>query len=99
RDDLVTGVQTCALPISVCSITHGAILLAGAGTERGCAEALPSANTASVIAEKQSSTPIKTRSLKNPPSLRLWRTSLRADFFFIRSEERRVGKGVRYRWS
>src|SRR5207253_5122957 len=75
--------NSACCPLAECSITHGAILLAGAGTERGCAEALPSANTASVIVEKQSSTPIKTRSLKNPPSARLRRTSLDVDFFFI----------------
>src|SRR6266516_3264300 len=67
--------NSACCPLAVCSITHGAILFAEGGIDRGCAEALPSANRTSVIAEKQSRTPTKTRSLKNAD----WD----ADFFFI----------------
>src|SRR5438067_13849157 len=98
--------NSACCPLAVCCVTHEAILfaaanpsvggLAGAGAVRGCAEALPSANRTTMIAAKQSRTPSKTRSLKNPPSLTSLRARLRrveklrragadwdADVFFI----------------
>ncbi|PYJ56187.1 MAG: hypothetical protein DME82_05215 [Verrucomicrobia bacterium] len=51
----------------------------------GCDALRDCANTTIVTAAKHSKTPSATRSLKNPPSLRLRRAGadLEADFFFI----------------
>src|SRR5258708_28383697 len=83
RDDLVTGVQTCALPISFVRIVpphflhRGPLIkngatVSGAGNEVGQFERMSHINAS--------------RTMAIPPRRR-------------RSEERRVGKECRSRWS
>src|SRR5687767_15416778 len=71
RDKLVTGVQTCALPIS-------ALITAPCSVSRASMNAANPSWTVSVVAA--------------------WRAALPLAIFF-RSEERRVGKECRSRWS
>src|SRR5258708_15613343 len=77
RDDLVTGVQTCALPISP-------------RAERGVAPHQPRRAVLSAAPEEQGDRAVA-------PPLDLGRPS--AGLRRQRSEERRVGKECRSRWS
>src|SRR5699024_11243082 len=81
RDRNVTGVQTCALPISMCS--------------RQFFKILP---TASAL---QFSSPVKTKSFTPPCKILILRSSavIKNGASAFRSEERRVGKESRARWS
>src|SRR5258708_14611483 len=85
RDDLVTGVQTCALPICqgarpVQSITRFAL---SQGPAQGPSEILGSADTTSPMMA----------ALANAAASHV------AEQDDVRSEERRVGKECRSRWS
>src|SRR5258708_15072459 len=84
RDDLVTGVQTCALPISF-------LLLACTGTQR-MKDGRLVANLRLFSARPRASRK-QERAL---PSLAMW---ILSGVLFVRSEERRVGKECRSRWS
>src|SRR2546430_10900068 len=81
RDLTVTGVQTCALPISLMTaLTEASLTIAAAAA----------ALTTLIAADSASSTAARAR------------TSTETAFeaaFAIRSEERRVGKECRSRWS
>src|SRR5438132_5136532 len=78
RDHCVTGVQTCALPISVCSVSFKAASDPIELVLRGfCSRLLICSSSSS----KKTSFPTNLLALS------------------IRSEERRVGKECRYRWS
>src|SRR5947208_13501075 len=85
RDDLVTGVQTCALPIYTRFQFRTRVMLL----------------------QRQYAKPVTTAVPRRPSdeSNLLWERfeSLVGEFFdlphLLRSEERRVGKECRYRWS
>src|SRR5258707_11941888 len=82
RDIGVTGVQTCALPISLSTRT------VPFGTVSGGTRCSPCAVTIEPFASREKS-PLRVSAV--PPSERLtWKK---------RSEERRVGKECRSRWS
>src|SRR5258708_31317721 len=83
RDDLVTGVQTCALPISC----RGRMVRARSHRTRSPLPSDPGRGRG-----RRSGTPAGVRILGiwNPVAARLRR---------LRSEERRVGKECRSRWS
>src|SRR5687767_15771967 len=80
RDKLVTGVQTCALPILICSATF--FRSSGSGNCAGSNSRILSKYLGSLNSLSYCGAP--------PPS-----TNSRAG----RSEERRVGKECRSRWS
>src|SRR5207249_6171430 len=81
RDRNVTGVQTCALPISwIATRGHSISLTAG---HRSCA-AFAIRRTQNANSKTVASAPIAARNTKRDEN---------------RSEERRVGKECRYRWS
>src|SRR3989440_5831095 len=80
RDLIVTGVQTCALPISPQPLIDS--------TRRGYGYDPAAART--LLAEAGSSGGI---------DVRLWRTGTNVELSRVRSEERRVGKECRSRWS
>src|SRR5207244_8235723 len=95
RDDLVTGVQTCALPISGMIDTTAAPRSAAYSTERTVQSTDSAAGTygAPSSTNTRRSMPCSERNaaaaVKRPRSSRL----------LSRSEERRVGKGWRWqRW-
>src|SRR5256886_6137240 len=81
RDLTVTGVQTCALPISI----HGHPIVAG----------MPTNNRAEPLAHFGDGI------MHAPPELDIHFAQLRLQSFTyrVRSEERRVGKECRSRWS
>src|SRR5258708_26502659 len=83
RDDLVTGVQTCALPISAEAKAEGQQTLETMQDTEGGATALDNASTSSikdaVSAAQQAEKDMESK--------------------IARSEERRVGKECRSRWS
>src|SRR2546422_1208163 len=84
RDVAVTGVQTCALPISVHAGPTGPLvgyLIGGAIVDPGTG-AVPAINVSVVVDGEVRS---------------VWRRE--ADVMTWRSEERRVGKECRSRWS
>src|SRR5258708_15683637 len=76
RDDLVTGVQTCALPIYWCSLKK-----------------YISRRTASIAWS-----PARVAPLNPKHSVAVLRFHQESDLY-LRSEERRVGKECRSRWS
>src|SRR5258708_15233197 len=82
RDDLVTGVQTCALPISSCFRTETSGSPPGAGSRRANPNRRP--------------LPASSRKSWAAAVSRLVPTS---GLGTERSEERRVGKECRSRWS
>src|SRR5687767_15468260 len=90
RDKLVTGVQTCALPISYWTIIAGGLPTAFRAYERD--ELMP---TFTRLREKQPDAELKWFARG-----KLWESpdAARADTE-KRSEERRVGKECRSRWS
>ena len=77
RDDLVTGVQTCALPISVLAGVHSQIAQKAAIGE-------------SIVTEAVSGFELTLQGEWSGSDVRL---------AYARSEERRVGKECRSRWS
>src|SRR5688572_31974403 len=83
RDLTVTGVQTCALPI--CSPSKGLPSMSrGKPRIRAC---VPGFGSAHGVCERAT-------------SLGSWRSSFLSSIFaFGRSEERRIGKECRARWS
>src|SRR2546423_8890374 len=85
RDKLVTGVQTCALPISAATRTAAAQAAA-----KGLSEA---------ARRWQAATTEATRARGSGHSRTQARAAPRASSPTARSEERRVGKECRSRWS
>src|SRR5438094_4099376 len=81
RDRTVTGVQTCALPISGKLVAANKVLCYTVATEGG------------VRSEGKPMTSEEVVRLANDAQVRLVR------FLYCRSEERRVGKECRSRWS
>src|SRR5947208_11138937 len=84
RDDLVTGVQTCALPICDNVLDHSLVYLSADSSAAFRA-------SASRIARARFSAALDARNTRSRS------TELR--LVSLRSEERRVGKECRYRWS
>src|SRR3989440_8635341 len=85
RDLIVTGVQTCALPISVRSAA-------------GCAWVTETISVATSLATRSPPTSATTECAARPPPPRRPRPRPRRARA-RRSEERRVGKECRSRWS
>src|SRR5205823_9902511 len=83
RDKLVTGVQTCALPISEPRGTAGALKFAESMLE----ERFVMLN-GDVLTDLDLSAQIAQHA----------QTGAKATLALVRSEERRVGKECRYRW-
>src|SRR5205823_8838037 len=83
RDKLVTGVQTCALPIS-----------AGGGAAGGASDKTSAAGTN--ITPPRSSPPSSARAARASSTVAT--TSAESPAPNARSEERRVGKECRSRW-
>src|SRR5256885_6189273 len=81
RDYKVTGVQTCALPISSPAPPRASLRPRSPGGPRGSRPRAPDRGP-------PGSTPPPTRCRTSPPGAAPWR-----------SEERRVGKECRSRWS
>src|SRR5205823_6775203 len=81
RDKLVTGVQTCALPIS------GRFAREPVEKSSSTTTSPPAASKRATILEPTKPAPPVTRTLRPRSSA------------VRRSEERRVGKECRYRWS
>src|SRR5207244_6142311 len=92
RDDLVTGVQTCALPILdvadrlVC-IAHDLV------HDQLLPEASPSNSELGILSQST------LRFLQVMCALKLFRKLARVEILTNRSEERRVGRECRYEWS
>src|SRR2546429_4618814 len=84
RDVAVTGVQTCALPISAL-LQQLLTVVTGPGSRPG----------------RQRSVPLRraTSPLQNQIQFQLAKTEIIAPDPLMRSEERRVGKECRSRWS
>src|SRR5258708_31147243 len=82
RDDLVTGVQTCALPIWVVRLTS---------RRRGLSMRRSKGAACRPAAQSSSSASPSVRTCNRASSPRSWNSR--------RSEERRVGKECRSRWS
>src|SRR5205823_8077248 len=93
RDKLVTGVQTCALPIS----PRSARLRCFAARLCSCGHPTPARchHTGAAIGDQRSSD-VPTLNIDNA-AIRL-RQSLAKGAPTVRSEERRVGKECRCRW-
>src|SRR5205823_10432298 len=98
RDKLVTGVQTCALPISY----HGSKIFAEAGAQRQLRTIASLFPEAAHLVVRADSPIHKLADLKGKRvSLGESGSGTAADavvFLSTRSEERRVGKGCRSRW-
>src|SRR5207244_6900395 len=91
RDDLVTGVQTCALPI----------FPNNTGTSAACARHLPSAFSSRYkrpCTEFQSGARATMSWAQSSGSAAAW-ALLATNNAISRSEERRVGKESRHRWA
>src|SRR5947207_8312917 len=85
RDHCVTGVQTCALPISVIGVVFDVLLDPSGGAVN---TALQNAHITPQPVEFLSSANL---ALPTVIGIKLWKD--------LRSEERRVGKECRSRWS
>src|SRR5256885_7991629 len=83
RDYKVTGVQTCALPISTCGTGTSCLSLAGGSGGN-------SFTIGNIVVDKITLTGNSGVNMVLNPS---------ATFSVLRSEERRVGKECRSRWS
>src|SRR5207244_8673929 len=84
RDDLVTGVQTCALPIWPSAVERGETVDGGFGRPAASARDLPILRDA---VQDRGLPRFQKLTIGNPLGIEL------------RSEERRVGKAWRSRWS
>src|SRR5258708_18568312 len=87
RDDLVTGVQTCALPI--CGLAGRENILVGGGTGSGKTTFL------NALLREVARTEDRVYLVEDTPELQC----LAPNKLQVRSEERRVGKECRSRWS
>src|SRR5205823_10518077 len=94
RDKLVTGVQTCALPISRCGF--GLFLLGGHQIEEECRHpGFPQHARYELVARTMAATPAAMG--KKHQSRSIVRKTQLTPQMHIRSEERRVGKECRTR--
>src|SRR5207244_5963810 len=89
RDDLVTGVQTCALPISPIDGTHASILGVVTRPQRLRSTAVTTPRIEACVPSMGEYAGLCGISQTWP--------SLRCSVLTVRSEERRVGKGLRGR--
>src|SRR5438552_8768058 len=90
RDDLVTGVQTCALPISSTGPAPAGSPVSTVSCSRTYQPAYPCARRYDTIAATSTSPVPRGRYMP-------WRTA--SEYESLRSEERRVGKECRERWA